>query len=371
MPKSFDKRVYYAWLSSSELDGDRLAALLACREEPEEIFDDFVSGRNIYSDLIPPGNLAHLRKNADIETLERYGRILHEYSISVISYLDPIFPDVLRQVKPIPAILFCRGSFECFKSRMIGMVGSRAASYNGIKAARKLSSDLSRHGITIVSGLANGIDTASHQGCLEGGSPTVAVMGCGLNTVYPSCNKGLADEILNHGGLMISEFAPESRPVGWHFPYRNRLISGLSDALVLMEAKIRSGSMTTVQHALDQGKDVFVYPGDPSSPLYEGNHQLLREGAYYFTKAEDILEDLGWLDNPFDVRQNSDCNSDSKLTDSSEILVFEALGRGRLSFEELIAVTSLESSTLLSTLTILQVKGFIEALPGKIYQRKS
>ena len=181
----------------------------------------------------------------------------------------------------------------------------------------------------------------------------------------------LRNTILNRGGLLLSEYAPGEKPAGWHFPIRNRIITGLSAALILMEAKIRSGSMTSVQHALDQGKDVFAYPGDPDSPYFEGNHQLLREGAVYFTNAEDILEDLGWLDNQRIIRQNIDCSSEVRTASAEETAVLRALTPGVRSFEQLLEATGLSASALLSTLTLMQIRGQVESMPGKLYQLKS
>ena len=255
--------------------------------------------------------------------------------------------------------------------RIIAVVGSRASSYNGQKATRKLARDLSQHGVTVISGMASGIDTFAHEGCLEGGSPTIAVTGCGLDIVYPASNTALRDTIIRNKGLLLSEYPPGEKPAGWHFPVRNRIITGMAEALILMEAKIRSGSMTSVRHALEQGKDVFVYPGDPMSEYFEGNHQLLREGGIYFTSAENILEDLHWLDNPSYVRQNSDCSAESMQMTPDEIKVVNALKPGMIGFEKLVSVSGLDPSRLMSTLTMLQINGVIEALPGKQYQLKT
>ena len=249
------------------------------------------------------------------------------------------------------------------------MVGSRSASYSGLKASRKIARELSRNGVEIISGLAYGIDTECHQGCLEGGSHTIAVMGCGLEQTYPSGNIRLKRDILEQGGLLISEYAPGSKPVGRHFPYRNRIISGLSELDILMEAKIRSGSMTTVGHALKQGREVFAYPGDPASLMNEGNKMLLREGARYFTEAADILADMNWLDNKRYVGQNVFCaTAHNDLGDPSETAVLNALARGILGFDELVHMTGISSSELMSTLTVLQIKKKIEPLPGKKYR---
>jgi DNA processing protein len=193
-------------------------------------------------------------------------------------------------------------------------------------------------------------------------------MGCGLDRTYPVQNGKLKNEILEKEGLILSEYAPGSLPLGYHFPYRNRLISGLCDLVVLMEAKIRSGSMTTVGHALKQGREVFAYPGDPVSPMSEGNRLLLREGARYFTKAAEILEDMNWLDNLSLILQNSDCSAKPVSGDPAEEAVRAALEKEILGFDELQQATGMAPSALMSTLTVMQIKKMINPLPGKRYQ---
>ena len=362
--------VYHAWLASAMLSPLRLAALLENFGSPEEIHGAFAGEDPGFRELLLPEERRRLRAQLSETFLQRMDQLLTEHSIRAFTLYDSGYPALLREISDPPAILFWQGNPGCLEDRTLSIVGSRSASYNGRKATRNLSRELSTHGVTIVSGMAGGIDSEAHRGCLEGNSPTVAVTGCGLDRVYPAGNEGLRDEILNRGGAILSEFAPGEKPLGWHFPIRNRIITGLSTALILMEAQIRSGSMTSVRHALDQGRDVFVYPGDPASVQFEGNHQLLREGGIYFTSAGDILEDLRWLDNPSLIRQNSDCAPESVSLSREEKIVLEALKGGALGFEALSEATGLESPALLGTLTLLQVRGMLDAAPGKIYQLK-
>ena len=361
--------LYHAWLASASLPPEQTKQLLDEYRTPENIFHEFKSGSR--PEGIAPAGIKALVKNASDQNLATLDGLLMQHHIRAFTVLDTEYPDALLKMQEPPAVLFYQGDLQCMKRRLLAMVGSRAASYDGQRAARKIAGDLSRKGVGIVSGMAGGIDTASHTGCIEGGSPTIAVTGCGLDIVYPSGNAKLRDSILKNNGLLLSEYAPGEKPIGWHFPFRNRIITGLAQALIVIEAKIRSGTMTSVQHALNQGKDVFVYPGDPTSPYYEGNHQLLREGALYFTTGGDILEDLGWLDNPEIIGQNSDCSGRTapSLT-SEEKAVFEVLKPGRLGFEQIAERSGLSPATLMSALTMLQIKGTIEALPGKQYQLK-
>ena len=361
---------YDAWLASACMPAGMMVQLLDRYGSSGSCYRAFTGKDAFLSEFIPPRFNRILEKNSAENRMRFYGQKIEKNKIKAIRIRDPIYPRILEDTDDPPAILFYQGSPECLKMKTIALVGSRAASYSGQKAAAKLAKDLSLMDISIVSGMACGIDSAAHQGCIDGGSPTIAVAGCGLDRVYPADNLKLRDRILETGGLILSEYAPGEPPAGWHFPVRNRIITGLASAVILMEAKIRSGSMTTVQHALDQGKDIFVYPGDPESELYSGNHQLLREGGIYFTCAEDILEDMHWLDNRPAVRQNSDCSAEHTASTPDERAVIDALKPGTLSFEQLALQTGFDPSRLMSTLTMLQIKGAIESLPGKLYKIK-
>lgn len=362
--------VYDAWLASACIPPDKTRQLLDLYGKPECCFNAFQRRDEEVKQIVSQRFLNILERNGTDKNLMKMQKLMKDFSIGVIRYNDPEYPEMLNDIDEPPAILFFQGEILSLKNRMLSMVGSRAASYSGQRAARKIAGDLSRYGISIISGLACGIDAASHTGCIEGGSPTIAVTACGLDIVYPKDHIRMRDDILNHHGLILSEYAPGEKPVGWHFPFRNRIIAGLGSALILIEARIRSGSMTSVKHALDQGKDIFVYPGDPDSEQFEGNHQLLREGGIYFTASEDILHDLHWLDNQSGVRQNSDCYTETKVSAPGQEAVIRALKPGNLGFEQLLEKTGLDPSVLMGTLTILQISGMIESLPGKKYQLK-
>ena len=362
--------VFDAWLASASMPSGLLLKILEQYGEPESCHDAFRRNSADLTDYIPPRFYRILKGNDSDEFLNKMDAMMKKHSIRVIRIHDAAYPEALADISEPPAMLFYQGNPNCLNGKILAMVGSRKASYTGQKATARLSEELSSKGVSIVSGLACGIDASAHQGCIDGGSPTIAVTGCGLDRVYPADNRTLRDRILNGGGILLSEYAPGEKPAGWHFPVRNRIITGIAEALILMEARIRSGSLTSVHHALDQGKDVFVYPGDPSSEYFEGNHQLLREGGTFFTSAEDILEDLGWLDNKPTVRHNNGCLTAAEVFTPEEKLITDTLKPGSLSFEELLNHTGIEPSGLLSTLTILQIRGIVEALPGKKYQIK-
>lgn len=360
--------VFDSWLASGFLPSEWLIPLLYQMNSSHEIYESVVVRKENHPELIPEKYRARLLAGASKDIMQKYDKLTDSLGIRSLTIMDEDYPEKLRNLSDPPGILFYLGDVSCIsRSRSVSMVGSRSASYAGLKASRKIAGDLSRYGIVIVSGFAYGIDTECHWGCLEGGSPTIAVIGCGPDQNYPAGNEKLKSSILDQHGLILSEYPPGTKPLGNHFPYRNRIISALSDAVILMEAKIRSGSMTTIAHALKQGKDVFAYPGDPSSPFSEANRIILREGARYFTTANDILEDMNWLDNQSYVGHNNRCSSSSEPEDSNERVVYNALLKGSLGFDELVQATGMNPSELLSVLTIMQIKKRIEPLPGKRY----
>ena len=372
--KSQNEMVYLAWLAWAAMQsGDMLPLrrLLETFGEGTGVYEALRRGDPLLSETVPERFLLRMKKSCGRESFRKWEELIGAHGIHAMTFMDPEFPDVLGEIQDPASILFFQGDLSCLKRRKIAIFGSRAASLLGLKAARQIAEDLSRNGIAVVSGFAYGIDAAAHQGCLSGTSPTIAVMGCGLAQTYPSDHGTLRRNVLEKGGLLMTEYPPGEKPLGHHFPFRNRVISGLSDALALIEARIRSGSMTTVDKALQQGKELFVYPGDPMSPAFEGNRMLIRDGARFFTRAADILEDMNWLDNQDDQVQNSDC-AGPKITDlgGNERKIAEALEPGKMSFDQLTSATGLAPSELMSALTILQVRQYIEALPGKIYQLK-
>jgi DNA processing protein len=201
------------------------------------------------------------------------------------------WPQSLECLDDVPEILFVRGKLSILRESAVGIVGSRESSAAGEELASRMAARLAEEGWVTVSGLARGIDAAAHRGALEGGGETIAVLGCGADVPYPEENRDLHAAIAKDG-LLVSEFAPGMPPVSGNFPRRNRILSALSEAIVLVECRKRSGALITCRHALDQGREVFIVPGWPTSPLSAGPLQFLREGARAIRDADDLLEDL-------------------------------------------------------------------------------
>lgn len=352
-----------AWLASGVLHAQQLKSLFEIYGSAEEIYLAFQKNE-ISDNLIHPAIKKNLELHSSTDDLRYYWKCMEDYNIHVLQMQDDSYPDLLKEISDAPPILFYTGNINILSERgKAAIIGSRKASVKGLNATETISRELAENDITIISGLAMGIDSAAHKGCISVGGKTAAVMGCGLDIVYPACNAKLKQQILDSGGVLISEYAPGEKPYGYHFPYRNRIISGVSDVIILMEARIKSGSMTTVSHALTQGRDVYSYPGDPDSILFEGNHQLLREGASFFTKARDIIEDMGWINTP--KAQTDTVTPDLSI---NQAIIINQLKQGCQSFDELVQTTGLSTSVINEELTLLQLLDLIQALPGKQYK---
>lgn len=355
-----------AWLTYAQVPPEVLHRMLDDFGCAEAAYDQFMKDKGkCMKPYMPLAQIDFLRQHAQPEAMHDMMLLMRRSNMGIIGMDSVRFPEALRSLSDPPALLFYQGDLDCVMGKCIGIIGTRKAAPNTLEATRKIAADLSRAGVTIVSGLAAGIDTAAHLGCLDGGSPTVALLACGMDMDYPSQNAELKSRIIAGGGLLLSEYAPGTPAMGWHFPVRNRMIAGLSKALVMMEAQIRSGSMTTVHHALDQGKDVYAYPGNIGSEWAEGAHQLLREGACYFTSAQDILEDLRWQDEPA-LPTPQQKAALPPLSDHQR-QIYSLLCQRDMSFDELAAATGFDVPTLSGELTMLSILGVIRALPGKTF----
>lgn len=355
-----------AWLTYGTLAYDLLRDLLYEYGTAEKIYDEFVrTGGQSFQQQLPPESFALLKKQSDKGKMHAMLEVMKKFDMGIMSQDDEGYPSELLNINDPPFYLFYIGNLDALNGRCITMVGSRHASIAGLEATQTIARELSEQGVRVVSGMAQGIDQAAHTGCLEGSSPTIAVAGCGLDLHYPADSDDLRARILKQDGLLLSEYAPGAPALSWHFPVRNRILSGLSKAVVMMECRIKSGSMSTVTHALDQGKEVFAWPGHACTDWAEGAHQLLREGARYFAFASDLLEDLDWQHLKPPTKEQAAALP--PLSDDQK-LIYQQLKRGEQSMDELVYATKLEVPTLASALTMLQILGLVKPLPGKRYQ---
>lgn len=356
-----------AWLSHGAIQPEAMDALMQTFGSCEAVYDAFLkTGRAVLERYVGTDQLDLLETQSQPDAMHEMMLIMQRMDMGILTPDDERYPDDLMHIADPPHTLFYRGDPDCLIGRCVTMVGSRKASFAGIKATSAIAKALSENGVRIISGLAAGIDTAALQGGLDGGSPVIGVMGCGLDVNYPASNDRLKEAIIARGGVLLSEYPPGTPALAWHFPVRNRIMSGLSRAVLMMEARIKSGTMTTVQHALDQGRDVFAYPGEPGTEWAEAAHALLREGARFFTSAQDILEDMGWLSHKPPATEATLKEPPSLSPEQRQ--VYSLLKRGELSYDQLAVSSGLDSPTLSGVLTMLQIMGLIQPLPGKVYK---
>ena len=264
-----------AWLTHGGLPCDGLHALLESASA-EAIYERFTEDRSFMKAYAPRECIMELARHAPPAAMHEMLVTMQAHDMHVMHMGDARYPALLREISDPPAILFYAGDPSCLHDPCVTMVGTRNASAHGLRTAHDVARDLAKAGVTVVSGFAVGVDSACHTGCMDGGGRTAAVLGCGLDVAYPAGSEALRRRILDTGGVLLTEFPPGAPPSGWHFPVRNRILSGLSRATIMMECRERSGSMNTVQHALDQGREVYAYPGRTGTPAASGAHILLR-----------------------------------------------------------------------------------------------
>lgn len=357
---------YWIWLSSVYgLGGRRFDALLDKCGPPQQVWEEMstrmepIIGAAAYDALKKARNAAYFDRL--FEGLERCGAV-------AVTQMDTEYPSLLRSIVDAPPTLFVRGRTALGDPRQLAIVGARNCTAYGTRMARRIARDLARSGVTVVSGLARGIDGAAHRGAIDAGARTVAVLGSGVDVIYPAEHYALAEEILSHGGSIISELCPGAPPKPQHFPARNRIISGMTNGLLLVEAARRSGAATTVGFALEQGRDVFALPGQADSPLSATTHSLIREGARLITCAADIVEDMGWQ-GAGEAGQHAGYSTAVLPMTQAEQRVFSLLAGGSMDTDALIEALSIPPSELNSLLTIMELQGIIRKLPGRKVER--
>lgn len=413
------------WLWLTTLKGLSLQgqkAALSYFGSPREAF---LAGQGAISQV--PGLSPQERDALDRKDLRMAEGVMEDCernAISILTFDDPRYPWRLKNIDTPPLVLYYQGEFLPFDDLpVVTVVGARAASGYGLTSARKLGSQLGASGATVVSGAAKGIDSQALEGALSQGAKVAAVLGNGLDVIYPTESKRLYEEVRRHGCL-LSEFTPGTRPLAWNFPQRNRIMSGLSLGVLVIEATKKSGSLITATLALEQGRDVFAIPGNIDLPACEGSNALIQEGAGLVTCGWDILKEYVHQfpelhpahmqrdqrgnqnhrgntaapspqtekvekapdpeqksekksppesENKIDNREKRDyidlLERERSLTEDEKKLVL-ALGKGQRHVDDLIEETTLAPAKVLASLTLLEVKGYVTQLPGKRFQLK-
>ena len=295
--------------------------------------------------------------------------LCREHGIGVLGEEDEAYPQMLREIPDPPGILFLKGEFQPGDALAIAIVGTRHATQYGLRQAERLGGALARAGLTVVSGLARGIDAAAHRGALAAGGRTIAVLGSGLLNVYPPEHKELAEEVAACGAL-ISEAAPQAAPRAGCFPQRNRIISGLSLGSVIVEAGDRSGALITARLAMEQGREVFAVPGRVDSRTARGCHRLIRDGAKLVESVDDILEELGPLVEAAPRDDGQVIRHPAELTlNDTEQKILSAIDTEATSIDQIVTETGLPVPRVLSTISVLEMRRLVRRLSGNSVAR--
>lgn len=319
-----------------------------------------------------PENAIRYLSDPDIKAVEKDFKWLKQPHHFLITVNDDSYPRLLKELPDRPPVLFVRGKLEQLQHPQLSIVGSRNPSHSGRQTAHEFASALIRAGFVINSGLAMGIDYCAHRGALEEGGITVAVMGCGADKIYPMRHKQLANDIQARGAL-VTEFATGMPPVPENFPRRNRIISGMSLGVIVIEAAKKSGSLITARHALDQGREVFAVPGSIYNPLARGCHDLIKQGARLTESIEDVLEELSGVMGPgfYEKQLPTDPHVLQAGLDRDSKILLECIGHDPISMDKLIDLSGLTADAVSSMLTMLEIKGLVSAEPGGLYMRKN
>jgi DNA processing protein len=365
-----------AYIALNMIDGIgpvRVRALLEQFREPQAILDaprgELMRVNGVGEEVAR--NVTNWRETVDLDgELAR----IEKTGVRVVTRDDADYPKNLRQIYDPPLVLYVKGALSPRDAVAIGIVGSRRTTLYGQEMARKLSYQLARVGVTVVSGLARGIDTAAHKGALQANGRTVAAIGCGIDVVYPPENKDLAAEIVEKGGAVVTEFPFGVKPDKQNFPMRNRIVSGWSLGVVVVEANLKSGALITAGQAAEQGRHVFAVPGRVDQPQSRGCHRLIKDGAKLTEDAEDILTEFEYLlpksDRPAADDQQQENTSELTLALSeNEQKIIAAIGEEDAPIDQIIRDTGLTSACVSATLLALEMKRLVRQHPGKIYVR--
>lgn len=350
------------WLSSyNKISVKKYYALLELYPDAKSLYANFEKDSNKITKLIDKTAYEYL-KEAKKSDLKNYLQNLEKSDIKVVTYYSEGYPETLKQTSQPPLVLYCRGDISLLNSNCLSIVGTRRSSRYGRDITEKFAKALSDAGLTIVSGLADGIDSVAHKSVLEVGGKTIAVLGSGLNEVYPATNRPLAAKIIEQGGLVISEYKPNEKPQTYYFPYRNRIIAGLSAGVLITEATEKSGSMHTKEYACEYGKEIYVVPGRIDDIYSKGCNEIIKtcQGCMV-TSPADILETLH-------IEYSEKPSKGIQATMEEEVIL-NILEDGEKHLEELLDKTSFEVKKLNTLLTRMELMGMIKKLTGNYYSK--
>lgn len=350
-----------AWLNSANgISTKKIEKLLDYfNNNTNDLWDNFEAEKRNFS-IIKPETISYLTKSKN-NFEEILLKKLSDEKSHIVTIYDELYPIKLKQIEGAPYILYYKGSLNNIDDLSIAVVGSRKATAYGKWVTERLTSELSDLGVNIISGLAIGIDTIAHKTALKFKTMTAGIIGCGIDIIYPKSNETLYKEIAEKNGAIITEYPFGMEPMPNNFHDRNRIISGLSDGVLVIEAQEKSGTLITAGHAADQGREIFAVPGNIDSLYSKGTNALIKDGAKLTTSVNDIIEEI--LELKERVRQKHNFIDYSILTDD-EMKIINSLQSGNKSLYEITEETGLDTSILLCQLTFLEMKGFVKQITG-------
>lgn len=355
------KSKFIVFLSQFDLANAKYDKILEYLDE-EDLFKSFKNCSKLTEDKVLSQEVySKMMQYADEEYVDKFLEDMEEQGIKIVTKYENDYPSKLVNFPDNPCILYCKGNYSLMEMPSLAVVGTRKPSKYGIVATERLVKDVAKCGVVIVSGLAYGIDSIAHRKCLEVGGRTIAVLACGFDNIFPSQHKGLANEIVKSGGLLISEYRPKAIAYKYTFPIRNRIIAALSEGVLISEAGNKSGTCYTKDYALDYGKNIYAVPGQIDVETSYLPNKLIKNGeANLVMTSEDILLDYN-LTSMLDM-----IGSEKKTVQLSieEELICKNLENGMKSIEELIALTNLNINILNTCLTTLEINEIIRRLPG-------
>ncbi|MBM4174836.1 MAG: DNA-protecting protein DprA [Ignavibacteria bacterium] len=370
---AFTSNDYLKILQLSKIEGigvNKLRTLVSNFSSLHDVFDaDFTELNSIegINSTISKRILREAEENNFLPFAERQILLSEKNKTQIISFWDEDYPYLLRKIYDPPVIIFAKGNFEKSDENAIAVVGTRTPTSYGNKSTEKLVSDLVSYNITIVSGLARGIDTTAHYSALKHGGRTISVLGSGLDIIYPPENKKLFDKI-TESGCVISEYSFGTKPDAMNFPRRNRIISGLSLGTIVIETDFNGGARLTAQFALDQNREVFALPGPVETKQSRGTNQLIQRGhAKLITSVDDVISEFG---NKFRIQSKEEKRIDTSQLNIFESKLFELIDTNPIHIDSLAERAESQTSECLVHLLTLEFKGLIKQLPGKYFIRE-
>lgn len=326
------------------------------------LFEDFNSIKQNLSDILNEKEINLLETEINTNTINNYINNLERNEINVVTILSDNYSKLLKETDSPPIVLYAKGDVSLLNSTCVAVVGSRRASRYGKETTEKFAEAFARSGITVVSGLADGVDTFAHSACVNAKGKTIAVLGSGLNEIYPATNTNLANKIISEGGLIISEYKPNEKPQTYYFPVRNRIIAGISKVVLITEATEKSGSMHTKNYALEYGREIFAIPGRINDIYSAGCNKIIKNcQSAIALSPNDILNFLGknFVESKTNIVQFS-------LTDQ---LILDIIDVNEVHYEEILKKSGMDSKELNTALMRLELKKLIKKLPGNFYSK--